>query len=277
MMRPASLARVGESARWYCASSASASVFAPLGPLEVVADALLAGVHHVLDGRDTPLPHADEQHEERERAPDDLVRSRGAAGWATPGSRRPSRPLRAARSTPPPRRPAKSCSSRLLRERRAAANAKTSRSVPTTASSTRMRVRTVLLAVRVSAGDDEGEHEPEERERFGERDAEEHGRADDAGRLGLARHRGDGVADHEADADAGADRGAAVDDAAADCGQTRLELAGILSGRVGGSTDTCGPPGWNSVVGVHGTADVHGSEDGEDERLQEARRGPRRR
>ena len=46
--------------------------------------------------------------------------------------------------------------------------------------------------------------------------------------LGLARHRGDGVADHDADADARADGGAAVHDASTDGLETGLELTGLL-------------------------------------------------
>src|SRR4051812_16606553 len=86
---------------------------------------------------------------------------------------------------------------------------------PATAISARMRFRTTPP----SAGDDEREDEPEQRERLGERDPEEHRGSDGAGRLGLARHGGDRVADDQADADAGADGGAAVDDASTDRGQ----------------------------------------------------------
>ena len=78
------------------------------------------------------------------------------------------------------------------------------------------------------AGDDEGEDEAEERQGLGEGDAEEHGRADHAGGLGLAGHGRDGVADHDADADAGADGGAAVDDAATDGREAVDELARLL-------------------------------------------------
>ena len=49
--------------------------------------------------------------------------------------------------------------------------------------------------------------------------------------FGLPRHRGDGVADHEADADAGTDGGAAVDDPTADGGETRLQLTRLLVGQ----------------------------------------------
>src|SRR4051794_27413120 len=87
-------------------------------------------------------------------------------------------------------------------------------------SSFRMRIEGLLTR------DDEGEDEAEERERLGERDTEEHGRTDHAGRLRLARHRRDGVADDEPDADAGADGGAAVDDATADRGESGRDVRG---------------------------------------------------
>src|SRR5262249_2944070 len=86
------------------------------------------------------------------------------------------------------------------------------------------RLRTVSLLAR----DDEREDEAEERERFGEGDAEEHGRADHGGGFGLAGHRGDGVAHHDADADAGADGRAAVDDAPTDGREALLQFARIL-------------------------------------------------
>ena len=74
------------------------------------------------------------------------------------------------------------------------------------------------------ARDDEREDEAEQSEGLGERDAQEHRGAHHAGRLGLASHGRDGVADDEADADAGADGRAAVDDAAAD-GREALDAA----------------------------------------------------
>src|SRR4051794_31036597 len=100
--------------------------------------------------------------------------------------------------------------------------------VPPSTTSPRPRSN-AASAVRIrmmasSARDDEGKHEAEERERFGERDAEEHGRADHAGRLRLAGHRRDGVADDQPDADARADGRAAVDDATADRGETRRDV-----------------------------------------------------
>ena len=67
--------------------------------------------------------------------------------------------------------------------------------------------------------------EAEQRQRLGERDAEEHGGADRALHLGLAGHRLDRVADHEADADAGADGRGAVHDAGTDGLQTVLDFA----------------------------------------------------
>ncbi len=45
----------------------------PLGGLEVVADPVLARLLHVLDGRHAELPHDAEEHQERQRTPDDLV------------------------------------------------------------------------------------------------------------------------------------------------------------------------------------------------------------
>ena len=44
-----------------------------LGPLEVVPDAVLTLLHHVPHRRKRVLPHDEEQHDEREPAPDDLV------------------------------------------------------------------------------------------------------------------------------------------------------------------------------------------------------------
>src|SRR5665213_1036453 len=90
-----------------------------------------------------------------------------------------------------------------------AATTKTATAMPTAAISARMCFRTVARL----AGDDEREDETEQRERLGERDPEEHRRANGGGRLGLARQGGDRVADDQTDADAGADGGAAVDDA----------------------------------------------------------------
>ena len=83
------------------------------------------------------------------------------------------------------------------------------------------------------ARDDEREDEAEQSEGLGERDAEEHRGAHHAGRLGLAGHGRDGVADDEADADAGADGRAAVDDATADRGEA---LAAARPGPVAART-----------------------------------------
>ena len=69
---------------------------------------------------------------------------------------------------------------------------------------------------------------PNERERLGERDTEEHRGAHHARRLGLASHGGDGVADDEADADARADGGAAVDDAGADDLEAFVDVGRLL-------------------------------------------------
>src|SRR5712692_5485327 len=77
---------------------------------------------------------------------------------------------------------------------------------------------------------EEEEHESEQSERLGERDTEEHRRADRALHLGLARHGLDRVADDEADADARADGRGAVHDARADRLETGLELTGLLGG-----------------------------------------------
>ena len=77
--------------------------------------------------------------------------------------------------------------------------------------------------------DEDEDHEPDEGERLGEGDAEEHRGADHAGGLGLAGHGGDGVTDDDADADARADGGEAVDEAGADGRQAVDELAGLRS------------------------------------------------
>src|SRR4051794_39544666 len=58
--------------------------------------------------------------------------------------------------------------------------------------------------------------EADEREGFGEGDAEEHGGAHHAGGLGLAGHRRDGVADHDADAEARTEGGGAAADPGTD-------------------------------------------------------------
>ena len=113
-------------------------------------------------------------------------------------------------------------------------------------------------------GDDEGQHEPEERKRFGERNAEEHGRTDHAGSLRLTGHSGDGIADDKADADAGANCRAAVHDAAPDGGEAFNKFAWRLLGEEGERQ-------WRFlflVLRMHGPADKHGGEDREDERLQ---------
>ena len=92
----------------------------------------------------------------------------------------------------------------------------------------------------LSAGDDEREDEAEERERLGERDAEEHRRSHGAGRLGLAGHRGDRVTDDQTDADAGADGGAAVDDASTDGRQTLVWWSAFAPGRAGDGAEPRG-------------------------------------
>src|SRR6056297_1630414 len=75
--------------------------------------------------------------------------------------------------------------------------------------------------------DEHGDDEADQRDGFGERHTQEHGRPDHAGRLGLASHRLDGLADEEADADAGADRREAIADAGAD--RTEVCRLGDLS------------------------------------------------
>ena len=50
-----------------------------LGVVEVGADALGAVVHHLGDGRERKAPHADQEDDERDRPPDDLV-GRGEDG-----------------------------------------------------------------------------------------------------------------------------------------------------------------------------------------------------
>src|SRR5205085_1494186 len=130
--------------------------------------------------------------------------------------------------------------------------------------------RTTAFAWQLLA-DDEGEDEAEERERLGEGDAEEHGRADHARRLGLAGHGRDRVADHEADADAGADGRAAVDDAATDGREALLELAGVLRSEKRNRQGVVlldGTARGDLVLWMHRAADVDGGEDGEDVGLQ---------
>ena len=81
---------------------------------------------------------------------------------------------------------------------------------------------------------EEEEDEPEQGERLGERDAEEHRRPDRSGHLGLAGHRGDGVAHHDADADARADGGGTVDDAGTDGLEAVFQLSSLLARRLRG-------------------------------------------
>src|SRR5688572_10598620 len=98
--------------------------------------------------------------------------------------------------------------------------AEAAEAVPKTHASARMPT---AISARTRTGgppltrDDEREHEAEERERLGERDAQEHRGADHAGGLGLTGHGSDGVTHHDADADTRTDRSTAVDDATADC------------------------------------------------------------
>src|SRR2546423_9206184 len=78
--------------------------------------------------------------------------------------------------------------------------------------------RSFANSSRSSELEKDEDDEPDERERFGERDTEEHRRAGQTGRLGLAGHGLDGLAHHVADADAGADGGKAVGEPGADGG-----------------------------------------------------------
>src|SRR6478609_6226016 len=105
---------------------------------------------------------------------------------------------------------------------------------------------------------EEEEHEAEQRERLGERDTEEHRGADRALHLGLAGHRLDRVADHEADA-----RGA-VHDAGTDRLQTRLELTGLLGGEEKRGHGFLSPVGCEGllVLGVERVTEVHRGEQG---------------
>src|SRR4051794_10498980 len=105
------------------------------------------------------------------------------------------------------------------------------------AASTRDANMTAALAL----GEEE-EHEPEQGERLGERDTEEHRGADRALHLGLAGHALDRAGDHEADADAGTDGRGAVDDTGADGLQAGLELTGLLGGE-----EDCGHDGFSPV------------------------------
>ena len=84
--------------------------------------------------------------------------------------------------------------------------------------------------VRPLALGEEEEHEPEQRQRLGERDTEEHGGADRALHLGLAGYALDRAGDHEADADARADGRGAVEYTGNEGLQTGLELTGALGG-----------------------------------------------
>src|SRR5262245_42121058 len=68
------------------------------------------------------------------------------------------------------------------------------------------------------------DHEADQGQRLGEGDAEEHRGAHQAGRLGLAGHGLDGLADDVADADAGADGGQAVGETGAGGGSIVLGI-----------------------------------------------------
>src|SRR4249920_1828107 len=75
--------------------------------------------------------------------------------------------------------------------------------------------RTPCMTAPSALGEEE-EDEPEQRERLGERDTEEHRGADRSGHLGLAGHGRDGVPHHDADADARANGRGTVNDACTD-------------------------------------------------------------
>src|ERR1700683_4311826 len=80
--------------------------------------------------------------------------------------------------------------------------------------------------------EDEGGHEADEGERLGQREADPHVQRDASGRLGLAGHRLDGVAEDQADADARADGGQTIADG------TDVDLQDLGIGRGGG--ESCG-------------------------------------
>src|SRR4051794_18495297 len=113
------------------------------------------------------------------------------------------------------------------------------------------------------------DHEPDEGQGLGESDTEEHRGAHHAGGLGLAGHGLDGLADQVPDADARADGGETVGEARRD-GLAEADLIGAadLVGRLGDNVH-CHWLLSLLVLGVHGTADVHGGEDREDVGLQE--------
>src|SRR5690606_33690162 len=91
------------------------------------------------------------------------------------------------------------------------ANPSTARTaIPSAASSSKLLLRRMVRSTPASALAEEEDDEADERQRLDEGDAEEHGRADHAGRLGLAGHGLDRLAHEVADADAGADGAEAV-------------------------------------------------------------------
>src|SRR5688500_10060360 len=75
--------------------------------------------------------------------------------------------------------------------------------------------------------DEDEDDEPDDSERHGERDTEEHRGPGDTGRLGLAGHGRDGVANHDADTNTGTDSGQAVAETGADRRQPGEELLGL--------------------------------------------------
>src|ERR1700727_1861141 len=71
-------------------------------------------------------------------------------------------------------------------------------------------IRPSLPSIELLVLEDEGGDEADERQRLGQRETDPHVQLDAGGRLGLAGHGLDGVAEDQADADARADRGEAV-------------------------------------------------------------------
>src|ERR1700743_2327862 len=83
-----------------------------------------------------------------------------------------------------------------------------------------------------SGCEDERRHKADQGQRLGQREADPHVKGDPAGRLGLAGHGLDGVAEDQADADAGADGRETVPESA----QT-LDVYHLGGGEDGGRVD----------------------------------------
>jgi hypothetical protein len=79
----------------------------------------------------------------------------------------------------------------------------------------------------MNTSDPPRERDAEQRERLDQPDADEHGRTDLTGVLGLASHRLDRLADQDPQADAGADRGETDDEPLADGLQTGSDINGL--------------------------------------------------